>query len=149
MKNNKILLTISIVAILAIITIICLSIVITVQKPKDLNSFINTENLSKVSISTSVPEEFNKEFEFNLSADEIAQLSKYVNAAKVERKLGNNDYDEVGLSIKFEYADGTSQEIACRHYVMLDGKWYNLDGYVFEYIYETNSYKTAYENARN
>ena len=149
MKNNKILLTISIVAILAIITIICLSIVITVQKPKDLNSFINTENLSKVSISTSVPEEFNKEFEFNLTTDEIAQLSKYVNAAKVERKLGNNDYDEVGLSIKFEYADGTSQEIAYRHYVMLDGKWYNLDGYVFEYIYETNSYKTAYENARN
>ena len=149
MKGNKILLTISIVAILAIITIICLSVVITIQKPKDLNSFIETKNISNVTVTGYVPEDSNKPFECNLTTDEIAILTKLINDAKVERKLGKNDYDEVGCNIKIGYTDGSSLEIPYRHYVMLKDKWYGVDGYVFDYIYETNSYKTAYENARN
>ena len=148
MKGNKILLTISIVAILAIITIICLSVVITIQKPKDLNSFIEVKNISSVTVTGYVPEDSNKQFEFNLTTEEIAYLTKLINAAKVERKLGKNDYDEVGCNIKIAYTDGTSLEIPCRHYVMLKDKWYGVDGYVFDYIYETNSYKTAYEIAK-
>ena len=146
MKGKKILLTISIVAILVVI---CLLVVMTIQKPKELNSYIQTKNISNVSVSTCVPEDFDKPFDFNLTTDEIANLSKLIDFAKVERKFGYNDYDTVGLGIKFEYTDGTSIEVHYRHYVMLDDNWYILDGYVFEYIYETDSFKTAIANARN
>lgn len=141
--------TISVVVALLLIAIISMAVCIAVFKPKDLNDFVPTENVSQITISASVPEDYNKKFEFNLTADESSNLVKLIKAAKVERKLGKNNYDVVGCDIKIAYTDGSSLEIPYRYYVMLKDKWYGVDGYVFDYIYETTSYKEALEVAKN
>ena len=148
MKKNNVIICSIIIAIL-LITVVIMAVCVAVFKPKDLSNYISTENISQIVVSTSVPEDYNKKIEFNLTADESSNLVKLIKAAKVERKLGKNDYDEVGCNIKIAYADGSSLEIPYRYYVMLKDKWYGVDGYVFDYIYETTSYKEALEVAKN
>ncbi len=142
MKNtsNKSYIIVSTTILLIIISTL---LVIYMFKPKKLSNYIETSNISKITISTSIPEEFNKTYEFKLSDTETQEFIRLVNKASVTRKLFKEDVDSTGYKMIIEYLDGNKTTIFYNQYVLLNNKWYSLDENIFEYIYKTDSYKTA------
>ena len=131
------------ITILAIIAIVCLSVYISLVKPRELSSTISLDNISSIKISMSVPEKFNETIEFNLSAEEVSEFITLIKSTSVARVFGDNNYDTTGYALAINYSDGTTTLVSYREYVMLNSKWYKVYGYSFDYIYETNSYKVA------
>ena len=132
-----------IIAILAILTIICLSVYISLVKPRELSYSIPLDNISSINISMSVPEKFNEKIEFDLSEEEMLNFITLIKSTSVVRVFGDNNYDTTGYALTINYSDGTTTSVSYREYVMLNNKWYKVCGYSFDYVYETNSYKAA------
>ena len=134
--------------IISILIIIVLSVYIGVSKPRDLTNYISVENITSIKVSSSVPEASNKRFDFDLTNDEMQIFIKLIKSSSVKRILGENKFDGVGFTISITYSDGMIIDIPYREYIMIDDNWYQIYGYVFEYVYETDSYKSAYESAK-
>ena len=118
-------------------------VIITVTQTKVLSDYIETNNISKITISTSIPEEFNKNYEFELSETETQEFIGLIDNASVKRKLFKEDVDSTGYTMIIEYLDGNKTTFFYNQYILLNDKWYSLDENIFEYIYKTDSYKAA------
>jgi stress-induced morphogen len=147
MKENIFRITICVLLCISIITIACLSIYISMFQPKEMAEYVSIENVSNIHVSTRVPET-NQKFEFNLTNDEMQNLIKLMQSSKVKRMLRKEYIDAVGFSLTFTYSDGSTIDVSYLKNIKIGNNWYKIYGYVFEYIYETGSYKLAYETAK-
>ncbi len=147
MKENAFRITICALLCISIITIACLSIYISVFQAKEMTKYVSIENVSNIHVSTKVPET-NQKFEFNLTNDEMQNLIKLMQSSRIKRMLRKEYIDAVGFSLTFTYSDGSTIDVLYLNNIKIGNNWYQIYGYVFEYVYETDSYKLAYESAK-
>ena len=148
MKENFIRIAMYILLVLTIIVIVCLSIYIVMSKTRNITEYVSLDNIININVSTKVPEEFNKEFDFDLTSDEMIVFIELLKSSGIKRSFGKNEYDGVGYTLTITYSDETTISISYLDKIMLGDNWYQVYGYAFKYVYETDSYKLAYELAK-